>query len=80
MNRARDSSETRTARSVRGLDQRSRAGASEAPRRLGMDQSVACTPSRGGVSPHGAGCTARGCSFRMSTAGQSHAPEAGACD
>ena len=46
MNRARDSSETRTARSVRGLDQLSSGGASEALPRLCMDQSVPCTPSR----------------------------------
>ena len=46
MNRARDSSETSTARSVRGLDQPSSGGASEAPPRLCMDQSVPCTPSR----------------------------------
>ena len=46
MNRARDSSETRTARSVRGLDQPSSGGASEALPRLCMDQSVPCTPSR----------------------------------
>ena len=46
MNRARDSSEAITARSVRGLDQPSSGGASEAPPRLCMDQSVPCTPSR----------------------------------
>ena len=46
MNRARDSSETRTARSVRGLDQPSSGGASEALPRLCMDQSGPCTPSR----------------------------------
>ena len=46
MNRARDTSETSTARSVRGLDQPSSGGASEAPPRLCMDQSVPCTPSR----------------------------------
>ena len=47
MNRARDSSETNQYSSVPGHDQPSSGGASEAPRRLCMDQSVACTPSRG---------------------------------
>ena len=51
MNRAHDSSETRTARSVRGLDQPSSGGASEAPPRLCMDQSVPCTPSREVCAP-----------------------------
>ena len=45
MNRARDSSETNQYSSVPGHDQPSSGGSSEAPPRLCMDQSVACTPS-----------------------------------
>ena len=46
MNRARDSSETNQYSLVPGHDQPSSGGSSEAPPRLCMDQSVACTPSR----------------------------------
>ena len=61
MNRARDSSETNQYSSVPGHDQPSSGGSSEAPPRLCMDQSVACTPSREVCAP-GWGANVR-CNF-----------------
>jgi len=65
MNRARDSSETNQYSSVPGHDQPSSGGSSEAPPRLCMDQSVACTPSR------------EVCATRWGTAEQHHFEAAG---